>query len=158
MRNGDDSPLRRRTAALRRALEERGEQAFQAYVRRSDDRRLERTAGSQRALRLLFGAMAGQYVPERAAGFTGDIQYDLRTTDGAVRTWTVTVGPERATVRQGPSPAPALTLKLALTDFLRIAARDLDPVKALLTGRMDLAGDFSIAMRLGGMFGQPGTS
>ena len=38
---------------------------------------------------------------------------------------------------------------------MRIAGRDLDPVKAVLTGRLELAGDFSVAMRLGEMFGQP---
>src|SRR5215210_8312242 len=46
-----------RLAALQAAAQERGERAFQAFVRRSDDRRLERTAGSDRGLRLLFGAM-----------------------------------------------------------------------------------------------------
>ena len=36
-----------------------------------------------------------------------------------------------------------------------MAARDLDAGKALLTGRLDLEGDFSLAQRLGEMFGQP---
>jgi hypothetical protein len=129
--------------------------AFQAHVRRSDDRRLDRTVGSRAGLKILFRAMAARYVPERAAGFTGDIQYDLRTADGAVRPWIVTIAPERATSRPGRSAAPALVLKLSVADFLRIAARELDPGKALLSGRMDLEGDFSIAMRLGEMFGQP---
>ena len=37
----------------------------------------------------------------------------------------------------------------------RVAAGDLDPAKALLTGRMDLEGDFAVAIRLAAMFGQP---
>ena len=36
-----------------------------------------------------------------------------------------------------------------------VAARDLDPAKALLSGRLDLEGDFAVAMRLAAMFGQP---
>jgi putative sterol carrier protein len=48
-----------------------------------------------------------------------------------------------------------LTITLATADFIRIAGRDLDPVKAVLTGRMELAGDFAVAMKLGEMFGQP---
>ena len=47
-----------------------------------------------------------------------------------------------------------LTLKMTVADFLRIAGQDLDPGAALLTGRLDLEGDFSLAMRLGEMFGQ----
>jgi putative sterol carrier protein len=58
-------------------------------------------------------------------------------------------------VRPGPASAPALKLKLAVADFVRIAGRDLDPGKALLTGRLDLEGDLAVAARLGEMFGQP---
>jgi hypothetical protein len=36
-----------------------------------------------------------------------------------------------------------------------MAAQELDAGKALLTGRLDLEGDFSLAQRLGEMFGQP---
>ena len=69
--------------------------------------------------------------------------------------WAVEVGPQQATARPGPAAAPALTLKLTVADFLRMAARDLDAGKALLTGRLDLEGDFALAQRLGEMFGQP---
>jgi putative sterol carrier protein len=140
--------------ALRRSLVRRGERAFKSYVTRSDDVRLERTVGSRQGLRVLFGLMAGAYDPERAAGFEGDIQYDLRGSDGVVRPWTVSVDPQRATIRPGRSPSPKLVLKLGIADFVRIAGGDLDPGKALLTGRLDLQGDFSVAMRLGEMFGQ----
>ena len=62
---------------------------------------------------------------------------------------------DRATARPGPASAPALTLKLAVADFVRIAGRDLDPGKALLVGRLELEGDFALAARLGEMFGAP---
>jgi putative sterol carrier protein len=137
-------------------LAEQGERAFKAFVRRSDDRRLERTAGSGTGLKVLFGAMAQAYVPDKAAGFSGDLQYDLRRSNGELVSWTVTLGPERARVRPGTASAPALTLKLGVVDFVRLAGGDLDPGKALLTGRMDMEGDLAIAARLGEMFGQPG--
>jgi alkanesulfonate monooxygenase SsuD/methylene tetrahydromethanopterin reductase-like flavin-dependent oxidoreductase (luciferase family)/putative sterol carrier protein len=142
-------------ASLRRTLEARGEQAFQAFVQRSDDGRLARTAGSAAGLKVIFGGMERQFVAERAAGFTGDIQYNLRAADDTLRSWTVTVADGRATARPGTSEQPRLTITLAVADFVRIAARDLDPVKAVLTGRLELAGDFGVAMRLGEMFGQP---
>ena len=69
--------------------------------------------------------------------------------------WTVRVDPRAASVHAGPAAAPALTLKMTVADFLRMAAGDLDAGKALLTGRLDLAGDFALAQRLGEMFGQP---
>ena len=142
-------------AALRRTLEARGEQAFQSFVRRASDERLARTAGSAAGLKLLFAGMERQFVAERAAGFTGDIQYNLRAADGTVRSWTVTVDGDRAIARPSASDAAKLTITLSVADFVRIAGSDLDPVKAVLTGRLELAGDFSVAMRLGEMFGQP---
>jgi alkanesulfonate monooxygenase SsuD/methylene tetrahydromethanopterin reductase-like flavin-dependent oxidoreductase (luciferase family) len=146
---------RPRLAALRDAAADRGEEAFRAFVRRAGDARLERTAGSDRGLRVVFAAMAGAYEPAQAHGFTGELQYDLRRADGRLVQWTVALDPRRATVRPGPAADPALTLKLTVVDFLRMAAGELDAGKALLTGRLDLAGDFSLAQRLGEMFGQP---
>jgi putative sterol carrier protein len=146
---------RPRRAAVQALLAEQGERAFRAFVRRSDDRRLERTAGSGPGLKVLFGAMAQAYEPDKAAGFSGDLQYDLRRADGELVSWTVTLGPEGASVRPGTANAPALTLKLGVVDFVRVAGGDLDPGKALLTGRMDMEGDLAIAARLGEMFGQP---
>jgi alkanesulfonate monooxygenase SsuD/methylene tetrahydromethanopterin reductase-like flavin-dependent oxidoreductase (luciferase family) len=142
-------------ARLQQTLADRGEQAFRAFVRRSDDRRLERVAGSDRGLRLLFAAMTQAYVPEKAEGFAGEVQYELRRADGSVRPWTVRFGPHAASAHPGPARAPALTLRIGLADFLRMAARELDPGKALLNGRLDLEGDFALAARLGEMFGQP---
>jgi alkanesulfonate monooxygenase SsuD/methylene tetrahydromethanopterin reductase-like flavin-dependent oxidoreductase (luciferase family) len=146
---------RPRASRVQALLAEQGERAFKAFVRRSDDRRLERTAGSGTGLKVLFGAMAQAYEPDKAGGFSGDLQYDLRRSNGELVSWTVTLGPEVATVRPGAADAPALTLKLGVVDFVRLAGGDLDPGKALLTGRLDMEGDLAIAARLGEMFGQP---
>lgn len=156
----EPAPSRRRgggpVAAARRALEARGERAFQAFVARSPDARLARTAGSAAGLRVIFAAMERQFVPEKANGFTGDIQYNLRGEGGDVRSWTVAIDGTRASARPGASGDPRLAITLSVADFVRIAGQDLDPVKAVLTGRLELAGDFTVAMRLGEMFGQPG--
>jgi putative sterol carrier protein len=136
-------------------LETKGEDLFTGFVRRGSDARLERVIGSAPGLKAIFGQMERRFVPERAAGFAGDIQYDLRAADGTVRSWTVTVDGEAARARPGTATDPKLKVKLSLADFVRLAGQDLDPVKALLTGRLDLEGDFAIAARLGEMFGQP---
>ena len=140
------------TTRLGRRGGERVQQVFRAYVRRSDDRRLERTLGSDRGLRLLFGAMARRFDPEAAEGFTGEIAYELVGMDGATRSWTVVAGEREATVRRGPAVEPALVVRLGLSDLVRMAAGDLDPGAALLGGRLDLEGDLAVAMRLGAMF------
>jgi putative sterol carrier protein len=140
---------------LRRVARTRARRTFEAFVRRAGDARLERIAGSDAALKLMFAAMTRAYQPDEAHGFAGELEFDLRRTDGRVAHWTVCVEPRRALARRGRAAAPALTLELTVADFLRIAARDLDAGRAILTGRLDLAGDFSLAQRLGEIFGRP---
>lgn len=153
---GDVARTRRPRPGMRRTAQARGEAAFRAWVKRSDDRQLERTAGSPQGLRVLFAAMQSSFVPAEAGGFVGELAYELRCLDGTTRSWTLAIAPDRARARPGAALAPRLTVKLTVADFVRLAGRDLDPGTALLTGRMDLEGDFSLAARLGGMFGQSG--
>ena len=135
------------------ALASLGEAAFGAFVKRSDDRTLERIVGSEMGLRVLFTGMAQRFVPEKANGFTGALQYELRA-NGDVKRWVVEIDGSRARARPGAAADPRLTIRMAVADFARIAGDDLDPGKALLTGRMDMEGDLAIAPRLGEMFGQ----
>ena len=147
--------LRRpRAAAVGRWLAEGGERAFGAFVRRSGDDRLERTIGSGPALGAIFLAMTHAYVPGSGGGFTGELQYELRR-NGHVVPWTLRIDGDRAVARSGATRSAALTLKLSVADFARIAGGELDPGRALLTGRLDLEGDFALAQRLGEMFGRP---
>jgi alkanesulfonate monooxygenase SsuD/methylene tetrahydromethanopterin reductase-like flavin-dependent oxidoreductase (luciferase family)/putative sterol carrier protein len=149
---GDGRP---RGAALRDRLVSGGEAAFGRFVRSADDKRLERVMGTRPAMRLFFGGMAQRFDPSKAAGFAGELQYDLRTGSGDVRRWTIAVHGDHAHARAGGADAPALVVKVGLADFLRIAARELDPGKALLAGRLDVEGDFELMTRLGEMFGEP---
>lgn len=131
--------------------------AISLLVRGASDRWLERTVGSRAGLALLFGVMARRFVPEKALGFTGAVQYRLRAADGGVRLWVVEVGRERARSRRGMAADPRVTLSIALADLARLAVGELDPGKALLTGRLDVEGDAAVAVRLGEMFGAPST-
>ena len=121
-----------RAPALRRRLEKRGEAAFSRFVQRASDHRLERTVGSDPGLRVVFNGMARRFRPDKAAGFSGDIQYELAPADGEAKPWVVSVNGARASARPGRAPAPAVTIAMNLADFARLVGRDLDPGKALL--------------------------
>jgi putative sterol carrier protein len=124
-------------------------------VHRSGDRRLERTVGSDPGLRVVFNGMARRFRPEKAAGFSGDIQYELAPAAGGPKNWFVTVNGQRASARPGRATAPAVTIAMSLADFARLVARDLDPGKALLDGKLKVEGDFNVLTKLGEMFGEP---
>ncbi|HVP03621.1 MAG TPA: SCP2 sterol-binding domain-containing protein [Solirubrobacteraceae bacterium] len=129
--------------------------AFATFVARSDDRRLDRVGGSRIAQRLVFHGLARRFNPAAAGGFTGELQFDLRRADGRVDTWTVLVAEDRARPRRGAADDPALIISADVSDVARMAAGELGPTSALLTRRLDLAGDWGVAMRLGRMFGAP---
>jgi putative sterol carrier protein len=138
---------------VRDQVRDRGRLALTSFVRRSGDRRLERTLASEPGAGLLLRAAAARFDLAAADGFTGEIQLDLCATTGAVRAWTIAVRDGRARPRRGASPSPTVVVKLARADLARLAAGELDVGRALLGGRLDLEGDFEVAMRLGPMFG-----
>jgi putative sterol carrier protein len=72
-----------------------------------------------------------------------------------VRPWVIAIRGENATARSGNAGDPKLTITADTAAFLRIAARDLDPGKALLNGQLTLDGDFEVAAKLAEMFGEP---
>lgn len=125
-------------------------------VERMDDRWVQRTLGSPAGLRAIFAGMRARYVPEQAAGLDGAIAFELTPVPagGTPQIWTVLVDTTTARVVRGAVPDPALTVVVAVPDFVRLATGELDPVRLLLGGRMEVRGDFGLAMRLGPMFGR----
>ena len=87
--------------------------------------------------------MERAFVPEKANGFEGEIQYELRGRDGATELdgrGSGTAGPAR---RRGGRAIPAVTLRTSVPDFVRIAAREAFPPKLLLEGALVIEGDFA---------------
>ena len=122
-------------------------------MRGRTDRQIERVVGSKAGLWLVFQAMARSFRPDRALGFRGDIEYDLRASDGP-RPWVITVDGERAVARPGRSADPALRTTNTVPVFARMVALELPPAKAWMEQQLQIEGDFQIAARLGEMFGQ----
>lgn len=139
------------TAMVR--AQQRGEAAFGSFVRRSDDRRLERTVGADPVLAVIFNAMARRFDAGAANGFTGQIQWTMRAERGT-KAWTLDIDGRRARARPGKAEEPKLVLTLSMADFARVIAEDLHPAKALITGRLQVRGDLALAAKLGPMFGQ----
>jgi predicted lipid carrier protein YhbT len=101
---------------------------------------------------VIFKGMERAFLPEKARGFEGEVEYELRSRNGP-RSWTVQIRDGRATVRRGSTASPAVTIRTSVPDFVRMAARDAFPPKLLLEGALVIEGDFALAGRLGEMFG-----
>jgi putative sterol carrier protein len=140
----------------RPSVSDRLRQAVQAalatFVRGRTDRQLERTIGSRPAMRAIFKAMERSFVPG-VARFEGEIQYELGTSNGT-REWVIRIDDSRATAYAGRASDPAVTLRMSIPTFARIAAGEIHPGKAMFLGQLEVRGDFDVAARLSDMFGQ----
>jgi alkanesulfonate monooxygenase SsuD/methylene tetrahydromethanopterin reductase-like flavin-dependent oxidoreductase (luciferase family) len=141
-------------------------------VRGRSDSELERRFGSERVQRAMLTAMTKNFRASRSGGFEGDIVYELAVNGDAPdgsdssgrfsrwagpsdsRAWTVRVESRRARLLAGRQAAdPALTLRLPVAAFARLAAREAKPLPLILSGSLQLEGDLALAARLEEMFG-----
>ncbi len=139
-------------ASARELVARAGESGLAALVRNRSDAQLHRLFDRGPGLPIIFKGMERAFLPEKAKGFEGEVEYELRGRDGA-RTWTVRIAGGRAVARRGPAGDPAVTLRASVPDFVRMAAREAFPPKLLLEGALEIEGDFAVAGRLGEMFG-----
>ena len=143
-------PERERVSFVR--ARQLGEAAFAAFVRSRSDHQLERLLGSGPALRAVFKRMEHIFEPTKAGDFEGELQWEL-VGRGGEKKWVVRIAGGTATSRQGEAREPAVTLRLGLPLFIRIAAGEVHPAKAFRLGWLEMKGDFGVAARIGLMFG-----
>jgi putative sterol carrier protein len=147
------APRRDGAAIFKQRVQELAQAALALFVRGRSDRQLERTIGSAPVMRVLFKGMERSFVPERAELFKGEIQYELNGASEG-RNWVIRIENGKAVTFPGHSTDPAVTFKMSIPTFARIAAGELHPAKAMFEGQLEVEGDFEVAARMPDMFGQ----
>ncbi|MGI8662245.1 MAG: SCP2 sterol-binding domain-containing protein [Acidimicrobiales bacterium] len=104
-------------------------------------------AGVDDVLGQISNAMVERFQADKAAGQDAVIQWDITAPDG-VHTFHLTVKDGTCTATPGPGEAPRVTLGLALPDFLRFIAGQLEGMQAFMTGKLKLAGDMMFAQSM----------
>ena len=111
--------------------------------------------GVESVLDGVFQGMADAFLPDKAAGQSAIVQYDV-TVAGQPHTYQLKIGGGRCEIVKGRADTPRVTLTLALPDFLRVVAGRLPPVQAFMSGKLKLSGDMMIATAMQGWFPQAG--
>lgn len=75
------------------------------------------------------------------SGFRGSVRFDMAD-DGVIR-----IEDETVTTGEGDADADC-TITASLATFREMFEGDLDPTSAFMTGKMKIAGDMGLAMRL----------
>lgn len=88
--------------------------------------------------------------PEKAVGVDAVIQYHLTGEGGG--DYIITIRDGKCTVAEGTAENPTMTLTADAEDFKGVLTGKLDGMKAFMEGRLKLAGDLNLAMKLTSFF------
>ena len=98
----------------------------------------------------LMSKMPGAFLPEKAPGLDAVLQFKF--TGAEASEWFATVKDGACTVEQGAHPSPKMTLTADSGDYVKIFTGELDGMQAFMQGKIKLAGDLNLAMKLMTMF------
>lgn len=98
----------------------------------------------------LMSKMPGAFLPEKAAGLDTVIQFKF--TGAEAGEWYAVVKDGKVEVSKGEHASPKMTLTADSADYVKIFTGELDGMQAFMQGKLKLAGDLNLAMKLMQMF------
>ena len=99
----------------------------------------------------LMGKMPRAFLPDKAAGVDAVIHFKFTGTEPGE--WNAVIKDGKCEVAQGiPHSKPTMTLTADSSDCVKIFTGELDGMQAYMQGKIKLAGDLSLAMKLMQMF------
>jgi len=94
----------------------------------------------------LMSKMPKAFLPEKAPGLDAVIQFKFSGAETG--DWFATIKDDKCTVEQGTHPSPKMTLSADSTDYVKIFTGEVDGMQAFMQGKLKLAGDLNLAMKL----------
>ncbi len=97
-----------------------------------------------------FDAMPGRFKPEAAKGLNAVYQFDL-SGDGGGK-WHVVIKDQKCEVHEGAHPSANITISMTAQDYLDLVSGKLNGQVAFMSGRLRIAGDMGLALRMQSLF------
>ena len=98
----------------------------------------------------LMSKMPKAFLPEKAPGLDAVIQFKFSGAEAG--DWFAAIKDGKCTTEQGVHPSPKMTLSADSSDYVKIFTSELDGMQAFMQGKIKLAGDLNLAMKLMTMF------
>lgn len=98
----------------------------------------------------LMEKMPGAFIPEKGQGVDAVVQFKF--TGEEAGEWYAAIKDGKVNVARGTYPTPKMTLTADSTDYVKIFTGELDGMQAFMQGKIKLAGDLNLAMKLMQMF------
>ena len=98
----------------------------------------------------LFETMPDKFNPEAAAGVTKTLQWNI--TGGQAGVWALKIDDGKATLIPNGVEKPDITFTVSDKDWLAMTEGKLDAMNAFMTGKLKVAGDMMLAMKVPNLF------
>lgn len=95
--------------------------------------------------------LVDRFRPDAAEGLSAT--YQLYVTGEGGGQWHLVIADRRCQLAAGRAESPDVAITLSADDWRAVVAKRLDPVSGLMAGRIQVAGDLSLASRLQTLFG-----
>jgi putative sterol carrier protein len=90
------------------------------------------------------------FIPEKAAGVDTVIQFKF--TGSQASEWYVIVKDQKCESIPGTHPSPKMTMTVDSDDYVKMSIGEMDATMAFLKGKVKVAGDMSVALKMGQYF------
>jgi putative sterol carrier protein len=102
----------------------------------------------------IFDQMAANLNADAAKGMNSTIQFNLAGDNGGE--WYVTIKDSKAEVTKGKAASPNMTLSMTAQDYVDMIMGKLNGQMAFMSGKLKIAGDMGLAMKMQSLFKRPG--
>ncbi len=97
-----------------------------------------------------FDAMPSRFNKDAAKGLNAVYQFDLSGEGGGK--WQVMIKDQTVEVKEGQHPSPNITISMTAQDYLDMVAGKLNGQVAFMSGKLRIAGDMGLALRMQSLF------
>lgn len=101
-------------------------------------------------IRAFIEQMPNRFAPEKAVGVNANIQFNLTGDNGGQ--WYSQIADGTCAVAEGTFENPTMTLNATADDLYKVFTGEMNPVSAFMQGKIKVAGDMGLAIKLQNMF------
>jgi putative sterol carrier protein len=104
-------------------------------------------------VKAIFSAMPANFNADAAKGMNSVIQFNLSGDGGG--SWHVAIKEGTCTVNEGAHASPNMTMTMAAQDYVDMIMGKLNGQMAFMSGKLKIAGDMGLAMKMQSLFKRP---